>query len=83
MTDDTAFGESGSFVVDKSYLQTYIDSKEGPLKGMRNATENILLFNGGDEMPAETEKLFLSLVIPPGVEAYIVSERKGVIYHAL
>lgn len=30
MTDDTAFGESGSFVVDKSYLQTYIDSKEGP-----------------------------------------------------
>lgn len=83
MTGDTAFGETGSCVVDKSYLQAYIDSEEGPFKGMRDDTENILLFNGGDEMPPETEKLFLSLVIPPGVEAYIVSERKGVIYHAL
>lgn len=82
-TDDIAFGEKPGLVVDRGYLQAYIDSDEGPLKGMRNDTENILLFNGGDEMPAETSALFLSLVIPPVVDAYIVSERKGVIYHAL
>lgn len=46
MTDDTAFGETESCVVDKSYLQAYIDSEEGPLKGMRDDSENILSSTG-------------------------------------
>ncbi len=83
MTDDVAFGETRSLIVDGGYLQSYIDSDEGPLKGMRDDTENILLFNGGDEMTDEAERVFSSLVIPGFVKAYIVSEREGVIYHAL
>ena len=82
-TGEVAFGESRDCVVDRKYLQTFIDSEEGPLKGMRPDTENILLFNGGDEMTEEEKKVILSLVIPPSVSAYIVSERKGVIYNAL
>ncbi len=83
MTDSVAFGETESCVVDRTYLQRYIDSEEGPLKGMRDDTVNILLFNGGDEMTEEAEEVFMSLAIPSYVSAYIVSERKGVIYHAL
>ena len=83
MAANVAFGDERKCIVDRKYLQAFIDSEEGPLKGMRDDTENILLFNGGDDMSQREEKVISSLVIPSSVSAYIVSERKGVIYNAL
>ncbi len=82
-TGEIAFGDERDIVVDSAYLQAYIDSPEGPMKGMTGDMKNILLFNGGDEMTEEERNVILSLVIPSRVSAYIVSERKGDMYNAL
>ena len=82
-TTDVAFGDDRNTVVDREYLEGFLSSPEGPLKGMRNDTENIILFNGGDEMTEDERNTVLSISIPSGISAYIVSERKGVIYDAV
>ncbi len=82
-TTDVAFGDGRDTVVDREYLEEFLLSPEGPMKGMRKDTENIILFNGGDSMTDEERNTVLSLSMPSGVSAYIVSERKGVIYDAV
>ncbi len=78
--EDAVFGDERNISVDREYLKAFLHSPEGPMKGMRKDTVNIILFNGGDCMTEEERNTVLSLTIPPGVSAYIVSERKGVIY---
>lgn len=80
MTADVAFGEERNVVIDGRYLTQFLSSPEGLLKGMREDTENIILFNGGDGMTEKQRNTVLSLSFPSSVSAYIVSERKGVIY---
>ncbi len=82
-TFDVAFGEKRCKLVDKSYLEEYLFSPEGPCKGMREDTENIILFNGGDILSEGQMEVIKSLSLPSGVSIYIVSEKEGIVYHAL
>ncbi len=80
---DAVFGDEGKDAVDSFYIQRVIESPQGALKGMRDDTLNILLLNGGDEIDEITMDEMMSLSLPPFVNGYIVSVKKGVIYRAL
>lgn len=80
---DVVFGEKRDLVVDRDYLIEFLSSPEGPCKGMRDDTTNIILINGYDIMSEEQIDVVSSLVFPRGVEAFLVSERKGEVYRAL
>ncbi len=80
---DVVFGDGRDLVVDKAYLNEFLLSPEGPCKGMRDDTRNIILINGCDIMNKEQIDIVSSLVFPRGVEAFLVSEREGEIYRAL
>ncbi len=82
-TMEAVFGEERKDNVDKSYLEEYLSSPEGPCKGMREDTVNIILFNGGDILSDKQMEVIKSLILPVGVNGYLVSERKGVVYCAL
>lgn len=80
---DVVFTDDSESVVDREYLENYLLSSAGPLKGMEMDSTNIILFNGGDALSEYQMDTISSLVMPSGVDGYIVSERKGIIYHAL
>ncbi len=81
-SSDVAFGDERDILVDYHYMNEYLNDKEGACKGMRDDTENIILFNGFDSFPDNLD-LIKSLNIRKDISSYIVSEKKGEIYYAL
>lgn len=82
-TEDVAFGDMRNIRIDKAYIEEYISSSEGLCKGMKKDMKNIILFNGGDEEYERRASIIKEIELPNFVNAYICSEKEGIIYEAL
>ena len=80
-TAEVAFGESRDMIVDKSYLQEYLDSPEGLLKGSLEGRRAIV-FNGADECPSASD-VVRSLKYPPDAFVCTASEKEGVLHERI
>ncbi len=73
-----AFGEDRDVIIDKDYLQWYISSAEGLSKGF--ADNNVILFNGAENVSDETIRMLFSLDYPENTTIYAASEKEDRIY---
>ena len=70
----SVFGEESDCLVDQSYLQEFIESPEGLLKGMQG--HSAVVFNGAEECSSEELSLLSTLSIPVPVAVFAASEKE-------
>ena len=77
---EVSFGDSRDIIVDRDYLQWYIDDEEGLLKGSLPGHRTIL-FNGAEDF-CEAQMLG-ELKYPEDVLVLLASEKEGKIYERI
>ncbi len=70
----SVFGEERDCVVDKDYLEEYISSPEGLLKGARG--ETAIVFNGAEKCSDEIISMLSSLSFPSDAVVFAASEEQ-------
>ena len=72
------FGDDGTGIVDKEYIQHYINDPEGLMKGCTG--RSAIVFNGADSAPTESIAMLKDIDYPDSVFAVAASEKEDRIY---
>lgn len=76
--NQACFGTDSESIVDKQFMDMYLTSADGIMKGLDKAKKSIILFNGGDSVSKSAIDIIASCNID--IDSYIVSIRGDKIY---